>query len=289
MPTRLRLLTERDIEDSITNNVTSKSPSENAVYNALLAKEGKISYTNATPMPVVVGGYNAGTTFVDQSITSMITGLLYPYQVPTFTTFVITGQTLIIEVGASITANKTFNWVSTNFANIGLTTIIIKDVTANTTIINGITATSDTQNVVTTSPSITKNTATTNVFSISGTDTKGNTIIAKTTTITWQWAIYYGESVTTPLIENNVEALRIKALSGAFAGTYTFVAGGYKYICYPSILGTATTFKDFDTNLNIPFNALYTVSITNIFGVTTNYNVHRSVNIIGSAIKIIVT
>ena len=249
----------------------------------------KDGYTNLTPMPEKVGGAEVGTTFENVGIKATLDTILYPYQSPSFNTFAITGQTLIIEVGASVAANRTFNWVSVNYENIASESIIIRDVTGAVNIISNITATSNTQNQLTTSPAITKNTATTNVYSITGMNTKGVAIPAKTTTITWQWAIYYGESVTTPLIENNIEALRIKVLSGAFAGTYTFVAGGYKYICYPSVLGTATTFKDFDTNLNIPFNALYTVSITNIFGVTTNYNVHRSVNIIGSAIKIIVT
>ena len=249
----------------------------------------KDGYTNLTPMPEKVGGAEVGTTFENVGIKATLDTILYPYQSPSFNTFAITGQTLIIEVGASVAANRTFNWVSVNYENIASESIIIRDVTGAVNIISNITATSNTQNQLTTSPAVTKNTATTNVYSITGMNTKGVAIPAKTTTITWQWAIYYGESVTTPLIENNIEALRIKVLSDAFAGTYTFVAGGYKYICYPSILGTATTFKDFDTNLNIPFNALYTVSITNIFGVTTNYNVHRSVNIIGSAIKIIVT
>ena len=249
----------------------------------------KDGYTNLTPMPEKVGGAEVGTTFENVGIKATLDTILYPYQSPSFNTFAITGQTLIIEVGASVAANRTFNWVSVNYENIASESIIIRDVTGAVNIISNITATSNTQNQLTTSPAVTKNTATTNVYSITGMNTKGVAIPAKTTTITWQWAIYYGESVTTPLIENNIEALRIKVLSATFAGTYTFVAGGYKYICYPSILGTATTFKDFDTNLNIPFNALYTVSITNIFGVTTNYNVHRSVNIIGSAIKIIVT
>ena len=249
----------------------------------------KDGYTNLTPMPEKVGGAEVGTTFENVGIKATLDTILYPYQSPSFNTFAITGQTLIIEVGASVAANRTFNWVSVNYENIASESIIIRDVTGAVNIISNITATSNTQNQLTTSPAVTKNTATTNVYSITGMNTKGVAIPAKTTTITWQWAIYYGESVTTPLIENNIEALRIKVLSGAFAGTYTFVAGGYKYICYPSVLGTATTFKDFDTNLNIPFNALYIVSITNIFGVTTNYNVHRSVNIIGSAIKIIVT
>ena len=249
----------------------------------------KDGYTNLTPMPEKVGGAEVGTTFENVGIKATLDTILYPYQSPSFNTFAITGQTLIIEVGASVAANRTFNWVSVNYENIASESIIIRDVTGAVNIISNITATSNTQNQLTTSPAVTKNTATTNVYSITGMNTKGVAIPAKTTTITWQWAIYYGESVTTPLIENNIEALRIKVLSATFAVTYTFVAGGYKYICYPSILGTATTFKDFDTNLNIPFNALYTVSITNIFGVTTNYNVHRSVNIIGSAIKIIVT
>ena len=54
-------------------------------------------------------------------------------------------------------------------------------------------------------------------------------------------------------------------------------------------MGTATTFKDSTTNLDVPMEAVYTVSVTNAYGITTNYNVHRTTNILGSTINIIIS
>jgi hypothetical protein len=88
------------------------------------------------------------------------------------------------------------------------------------------------------------------------------------------------------LVETDIESLRVGNLSSTFVGTYSFVAGGYKYISYPSSFGTATSFKDVDTNFNVAMEAPYIISVTNTFGQTTNYNVHRTTNILGGAITI---
>ena len=40
------------------------------------------TYTNATPMPSTVGGWNAGSTFSNKTTSQMFDGLLYPYQLP---------------------------------------------------------------------------------------------------------------------------------------------------------------------------------------------------------------
>jgi hypothetical protein len=57
-------------------------------------------------------------------------------------------------------------------------------------------------------------------------------------------------------------------------------------VCYPAALGTATIFTDIATGLNVPFEPVVVVAVTNPFGIATNYNVHRSTNILGSAITI---
>lgn len=243
-------------------------------------------YTNTTPMPVTVGGAEAGTTFNEQRIDQMLTAILYPYQYPAFTAFGISGQTTPIEVGNSIAANRTFTWTATNPANVATNSLVIRDVTGATNIETGV---ANDGSEATVYAAITKTTATTNVFSITGTNTRSQTF-TRNYTVTWQWKVYYGESTTTPLVETNIEALRIGILSAEFAGTYTFnaLSGGYKYLCYPSVLGTATSFKDTATQLPVPMETVYTVSVTNTYGVTTNYNVHRSTNILNDAINIIV-
>jgi hypothetical protein len=107
--------------------------------------------------------------------------------------------------------------------------------------------------------------------------------------VNWQWNLYYGTSASTgPLTQTDIKSLANSSLTSGFAGTYSFVAGGYKYISYPSLLGTATSFKDSSNNLDISMESPYTVSVTNVNGITTNYNVHRTTNSLGSSINIIV-
>ena len=245
------------------------------------------TYTNATPMPSTVGGYATGTTFSNKTMTEMWDGVLYPYQVPAFSAFAISGQTTPLEVGASILANRTFTWATTNPSNITANSLVIKN---DTTGINIKTGLANDGSEVTTHTAISKSTATTNQFSITGTNSKG-AVFLRTYTVAWQWKRYYGESVSTPLNEAGIEGLRVGGLASGFAGTYIFnaLSSGYKYLCYPSVLGAATIFKDTSTQLPVPFEAPYTVSVTNSYGVATNYNVHRSTNILSGAITIIVS
>jgi hypothetical protein len=252
------------------------------------AGAGAGTYTNATPMPEDVGGWEAGTTFAGKTVTEMFTGLLYPYQYPAFSAFAIAAQATPLEVGAAIATNRTFTWTTTNPTNVAPNSIALYDVTGAATIATGL---ADDGSQATAYPAvpIMKTSATTNVFRVTGTDTLTN-VFQRDYTVAWQWTQYYGESVDAgPLAESDIEALRASALAPGFAGTYAFVGGGYKYLAYAAVLGTAATFKDASTGLDVPFEALYTVSVTNANGQTTNYNVHRSTNIIGAAIDIVVS
>jgi len=237
-------------------------------------------YNNVNPTPQTLGGIPSGSSFVDQTMKEMWDALLYPYQAPAFTSFTISGQATVIEVGASVPANPTFTWTETNIGNVNPNTTVIRN--------NGVIVAN---NVSNTSPravvdgDVTKIVATANNWTIDQTNTHSQ-VFSRTFTVSWRWKVYYGESTNTPLDENQIEALRANSLQAGFAATYAYQTTGYKYICYPSLMGSATSFKDTGTNLDVPFEAPYTVSVTNAYGVTTNYNVHRSTNIIGSAINI---
>lgn len=252
---------------------------------------GTIRYSNETMMPVDVGGWPAGSTFDDKTITQMLDGLLYPYQYPSFDSFSISGQSTTIEVGDTIPINRTFVWSTLNSDNITEDSIelshdkgeegivIIASGLAN----DGIEVTS-----YPTSP-IQKLLATSATFVVTGTNSKDEEF-SRTFVVNWRWRRYYGESTNAgPLSEANIEALGTWNLTSTFAMTYPFLAGGYKYICYPTSFGTATSFKDESTNLDVPFEASYTVSVQNGFFQTTMYRVHRSTNILGSSINIIVS
>jgi hypothetical protein len=242
--------------------------------------------TNPTPTPTTIGGIVAGTTFNSLPVETVLQNLLYPYQVPAFTSFGISGQATPLEVGASVVGGvRSFAWTTSNSTNIGANTISIIDVTNSNAILTSNAANTGSASLTLTA--VTKIIATTHQWKIQATNTQSNTL-SSTYTVTWQWRRFYGESVNVTLTALDVQALRISALSSTFAGTYPFSAGGYKYIAYPTTFGTATSFKDQSTNLDVPFQPIQIISITNANGIATNYNVHRTTNILGSAINIVV-
>jgi hypothetical protein len=262
----------------------------NALVQAYGSGGGGGTYTNATPMPSTVGGLEAGTTFVSQTMSQMFDALLYPYQYPAFTAFAISGQSTPIEVGNTIPINRTFTWSTSNNSNIVASSIDLIDVTGGgVTIASGLTNDGTEVTSYPASP-IFKTSATTHSFRIDGENTHSQTF-SGTFTVTWQWKRFYGELTNAgPLIEDDIEGL-VGGLASGFAGTYAFGAGGYKYLCYPASFGTASTFKDESTNLDVPFEAHYTVNVTNSTAnpQMTSYRVHRSTNILGSSINIIVS
>ena len=241
-------------------------------------------YTNPAPMPTTLGGLPSGTTFNNEPIHSIINKLLYPYQYPAFTSFTITGQTNPLEVGATTLSNPTFTWGTSNNSNINLNSISITDVTGGGTVLASGLDNDGTETV--TLAGIQKTTATSHIFRITGVNTLTENF-TRDLTLNWRWRFYYGESLNATLNEAEIKALRVGTLGTGFAGTYNFVAGGYKYLCYPQSWGNVTEWKDASNNLLIPLGTPFTVSVTNANGIATTFICYRSFNILGGAITAI--
>lgn len=246
-------------------------------------------YTNLVPMPVDVGGWPAGSTFLLDTMQQMWDGLLYPYQYPAFTSFLITGIS-VLEVGDAIAGAQTFTWGTTNPANVAVNSIDIVNVTDAVNLIVG-TANDGTQ-AYNFGAGITHAVPFTHVFRIDGVNTHvPPTTFTRNLSIYWEYRVFYGPSANIgPLVEADIEGLATSPLKTGYAGVYSFAGGGYKYICYPTAFGTATTFKDSLTGLDVAMEVPYVVlAVTNPFGVVANYRVHRTTNILGAAIDIIVS
>ena len=242
------------------------------------------TYSNANPTPNTVGGIPAGSTFSNQTMQQMWDALLYPYQNPAFTSFLMVGQSTYLEVGDTITGGmKTWNWTTSNSGNVQINTIQASDITFGGVLFSN--SPNDGTENASIGGAITKNTQDSHSFRITGRNTNAANF-SRDFTVNWNFRLYWGETTTTPLTETDIEALRVSLLTNTAARTYAFQGGGYKYICYPSSFSALTTFTDVDTGFGVPFEPIYTVSVTNSFGVTTNYNVQRSTNIMGSAINI---
>lgn len=244
-----------------------------------------VRYTNLTPTPVSIGGIPAGSTFDNMTMQEMWDALLYPYQTPVFSSFTSSMSTPI-EVGATIPAGSvTFLWNTTNSSNIAANSIKIDDITAGNNLAAGLANTGTTAISIS---EITNVMATSHQWKITATNTKG-AFLSRTLNVYWQWKIYYGESALTDLTETDVEALRVGTLAANVSGNYSFNAGEYKWICYPTSFGLKTTFKDASTNFDVAMQPALTKSITNSQGVATNYYCHRTVNKLGGSITIAIS
>lgn len=245
---------------------------------------GDADYNRATPVPTTIGGVSAGHTFAG-TVQDALDTLFYPYQAPAFSSFSFS-QTSPLEVGDTIAAGtKTFTWATSNSSNVQANTIKIDDITASTNLLTG--GANDGSEALGIG-AITKTSATSHTWRITGTNTNASNF-TRDFSVSWQWRRFYGESTTATLVEADVEALRVTGLATNFTGTFSFVGGGYKWIAYPTAWGLKTTFKDTATNLDVAMQAAYTLAITNTFGQTTNYYVHRTTNILGGAINIAVS
>ena len=240
-------------------------------------------YSSITPTPVTIGGIAAGSTFTNQTMQQMFDTLLYPYQAPSFTSFSFAGVSSPLEVGASIAANRTAIWSTSNSANVAVNSISVLDITSSATIASGLSNSGSTN---LTYAAVTHTTATSHNFRISATNSQSGAF-TRDFGVSWSWRLFYGESASGgPLIEADIHALRVSGLQSSFAGTYSFAAGGYKYWAFPASMGNISVAKDISTNLAVPLLAVYDVTVTNSFGVATSYHVYRTLNSLGGAITI---
>lgn len=262
--------------------------------------EASVSYSNSSPTTVTVGGIVSGSTFSGQSMQQMWDTLLYPYQSPAFSSFVISGQSTSVEVGFVISGSKTFTWATSNSSNIQANTILIHDVTNNVDLATGLS--NDGTETIALPSSIQKTSPSSHQWSVRGTNTHAVNFSA-TFTVSWLWQRYYGTSTNVTLTEFDIESLSNFGLASGFNGTFAYAGGGYKFFCFPTSFGSPVSFKDAATNLNVAMassvdDAFFSnvanslsyglVSVTNAYSQTTNYRVYRSKNILGGSISIIV-
>ncbi len=266
-----------------------------------------VTYSNSTPTAVGIGGIPAGSTFTNQNMQQMWDALLYPYQVPQFTSFGMTGQATSLEVGATIAANRIYTWTASNAANIIPNSINLYDVEGlpggNIPINPGGTALAFSATPYTSVyPSITQNLPGVRNFLIQATNTNGGPV-TRNYSVRWNFKIFYGPAPATTLTSAGIAALTSLPISTTTKnGTYSFTTSGtYKYFAWDDALGSPSvssptsgffaggfpvgmvTVSD-DPLYNQVQNGWYyqIVPVTNGNGVTTNYRLYRTLNQLGA-------
>ena len=112
-----QVVTKKYVDDAVVSGVTGGT-----VYNL------------ASPATTDVGGITAGTVLTGKSSNTILSELLTPYQLPTFSNF-SSEMSTPVEVGTVISGSKQFTWNFTNGTNVQSNTMCIIDVTSGSTLI----------------------------------------------------------------------------------------------------------------------------------------------------------
>lgn len=261
------LIDAKDLRDSIYTIWERVSQVQTVASQSASAS---VYYTNATPVPVTIGGIPAGTTFSNLTMDQMWTSLLYPYIAPTST---ISGGS-VKEYGSSPVSS--LSWSVTKNTN----SIISITVSNSISTYLYVTPTGNSQTGSQTA-SVTQNVSGT--LYVSATD--GTTNTTSSTTVTWSDAIYWGKYSTftvPPMTINNVgpswaDGAGVgsgKLISTTKSKSYNGVDGSGQYLVFmwPTSYGSPT----FTIN-GLP-NTAFTkigngITYVNMYGYSNSYDV----------------
>lgn len=239
-------------------------------------------YTNDTPCPVNIGGIPAGTTFAGLTNEEMWNMLLYPYQAPSVTGLNINIRNTL-EVGTSTANTLTVSWTTNNQSNIKAGTVRVFVNNIDITPADETLPLSGTKTFTITPLRRDDNGSI--PVKVRITDVKNNNK-ERTVNINWGSYMYFGTSNKDTLTEDDIKALSNKEMSSNYKRSYNFGAGGYKYVCYPNKLGTWKDSFNSSNKLPVPMTRLANVNVTNGNGVTQEYAVYRTSNVLGGSLAV---
>lgn len=246
---------------------------------------GSELYTNPNPTPNDFGGIPAGTTFLKVPHNMMWSMSLYGTKLPVFNSFVITGLKSVYEVGEKIVAgNYNAIWTMSDPEMLQDKSIEIDYTNESLVLASGL---DNAGSQVIALPEITFNYADSAIFKIKAISTSLQNV-NKLLIINYMYKIYYGESPLDVLTTQALKGLRASKLDENVDGRYETEASNYKYICYPSILGTRDDFIDESTDLEIVMAEPQLLKIINDFGLEIDYYCYRTFNKLGGSLNIIV-
>lgn len=268
------------------DNIPFKIGNGVSVWTVLPYFSADVLYSNPDPTTIDVGGILAGSYFVDQTMSEMWDALLYSNQYPNFLSFDNNDIDDVYEVGYTIpTGNKTFVWTTTNDILFEPNSVEISG--PGFTTVTGLA--NDGNEVVNFTSTIQHIIPASSLWTIQAENSVTSDIFNRFKITNWRWRIYWGVNSNPVLTESELEALHSNQLRSDFVNTFSFNATGYKWFTYPTSFGVATSFKDEFTGLPVAMEQYSIQSMTNTYGITTDYYVHRTTNILGDSINIIIS
>ncbi len=147
-------------------------------------------YGGMSPTNITVGGLAAGTAIAGSTYDSIIQQMTQFYFAPTFSSFSITGQAVLIEVGVGLSGTKTFTWGTTNSGNVQTNSIAVRDVNASTLIGSSLPNTGSASLAIGT---ITNTSPISQSWRIEGTNTNSGSMTPVSFTVNSIYPVFYGK------------------------------------------------------------------------------------------------
>jgi hypothetical protein len=256
------------------------------------------TYTNSTPTTATLGGISVGSTFSNQTMQQMFDALLYPYQIPAFTSFARTNLSTTYDLGQPIAiGSQTFTWATSNSSNVSANTITIQQLSpSTTTLVSG--SANDGTEAISLSVNISSSTPSTiSMYRITGENTQGATFTS-TISASWRYRWYYGKfsaaTITNAQITGLTNVLTTGVRNSGISVPSNAGAPQYIYLVIPDSLpqiNGAFGLRDSTSacqGSNHPYSLLTTTTFANQYGISTTYNVYQLINATAGALNIFI-
>jgi hypothetical protein len=244
---------------SLFYNAQASPPLWEAWENGVKKKLFTQTYNGASPTTITVGGISAGTAISGRTYDWLWQNLLAPYVQPVYTSFSVTGQATIVEVGTTLSGSKTFTWgITPNSGTVP--TIDVYDNTGSSTLLAG-TPNDGTQAVTVTTRQLNSSGATQSWKGIGNNTSPSGTFNSSNFVVTAAFYQFYGPSASTPTNSAQVRALP-SSLFYTSANTF--------------ILNTGTSQNKFDVALPPGISISQVIDLDALNAVITSQYVNTS-------------
>jgi hypothetical protein len=237
-------------------------------------------YNLESPSTVSVGGILKDTVLTGRTTLSLWEELLVVYLEPSFSSEspVVTGQASTVEVGTTLSGNKTFTWVTTQDVNIKPNTIAIYDISAAAYLVQSLA--NDGTESITINTLILNSEGSIQQWRAEGTNTNEVVFISPTRTVTARYKRYYGSTANSVTNSSSVKALPSNEFQTSNINTFILNTGNAqkKFTVALPPSRTISEVIDLDAlNANITSNYILTgtINVTDAAGTNRAYNIYE--------------
>jgi hypothetical protein len=204
---------------------------------------GSSTYAGNSPSTLTINGIASGTSITGLTLEYLLQNIYAPFQAPAFTSFSISGQSSLIQVGNALSGVKPFIWSTSNSGNVQPNSLLIRDVNANTVLVSSL-ANDGNENV--NIGTIANSVPVSQSWRIEATNILSASFISSNFTVSSIYPFYYGKvsssgaapGVNRPvanqaLINSGTEV--ISSSTGTLSVTFSSTSDDYIWFAIPSL------------------------------------------------------